>query len=180
MPMPTSTDNVKADEGDRVAQISLTQIALLPLYHRQTIPTEYIDAMGHMNVRWYMALFDNATWRFFDAMGLDDAYFERSHAGGFALKHFVTYWAEVQAGQTVAVHTRILGRSDKRFHFMHFMVNESSGITAAALEALGTHVDLRKRKSSPLPSRIAKRFDNQLAEDRQLPWPAPICGAIAV
>ncbi|MBI5064082.1 MAG: thioesterase family protein [Desulfatitalea sp.] len=163
-----------------MGQVSLAQIARLPLYHRQTIPTEYIDAMGHMNVRWYMALFDNATWRFFDAMGLDDAYFERTHAGGFALKHFVTYWAEVQAGQTVAVHTRILGRSDKRFHFMHFMVNESAGVTAAALESLGTHVDLRQRKSSPLPARIAKRFDTQLVEDRQLPWPAPICGAIDV
>jgi acyl-CoA thioester hydrolase len=178
--MPSSSKKQKIDAGDPMGQLSPTQIARLPLYHRQTIPTEYIDAMGHMNVRWYMALFDNATWRFFDAMGLDDDYFERSHAGGFALKHFVSYWAEVQAGQTIAVHTRILGRSDKRFHFMHFMINETAGLTAAALEALGTHVDLRRRKSSPLPARIAKRFDTQMAEDRRLDWSAPICGAIGV
>ena len=179
MHMPNLSGKFKTGAGDTAGQVSLAQIRLLPLYHRQTIPTEYIDAMGHMNVRWYMALFDNATWRFFDAMGLDDAYFERSHAGGFALKHFATYWAEVQAGQTVTVHTRILGRSDKRFHFMHFMVNESAGVPAAALEALGIHVDLQQRKSSPLPPRITKRFDNQLSVDLQLPWPAPICGVIA-
>jgi acyl-CoA thioesterase FadM len=178
--MPGSSKKYKPDADDKLGQISLAQIARLPRYHRQSIPAEYIDAMGHMNVRWYMALFDNATWRFFDAMGLDDAYFDRSHAGGFALKHFVTYWAEVQAGQTVAVHTRILARSDKRFHFIHFMINESTGAIAAALEALGTHVDLQHRKASPLPARIAKRFDTQLAEDRQLPWPTPTCGAIGV
>jgi acyl-CoA thioester hydrolase len=170
----------ETQENDNGGRILAAQLTLLPLYHRQTIPAEYIDAMGHMNVRWYMALFDNATWRYFDAMGLDNAYFERNHAGGFALKHFVLYWSEVQSGQTVAVYTRTLGRSDKRFHFMHFMINESTGLAAAALESLGTHADLEQRKSSPLPARIARRFDAQLVQDRQLPWQAPTCGAIRV
>ena len=33
--------------------VPLEKLALLPLYHRETISETYLDAMGHMNVRWY-------------------------------------------------------------------------------------------------------------------------------
>ncbi len=161
-------------------RVTVAQLGDLPLYYRETIPADYIDAMGHMNVRWYMALFDNATWRFFDAMGLNQAYFDRCHAGGFALRQFINYWSEVQAGQTVAVRTRLLGRSDKRFHFMHFIINETTQSVAAGLESLGTHADLHLRKSTQLPPEIAALFDRQLEIDGQLKWAAPLCGAISV
>lgn len=159
-------------------RVTLAQVSQLPLYYRETIPDDYIDAMGHMNVRWYMALFDNATWHFFEAVGLDQDYFERCHAGGFALRQFIHYWSEVQAGHSVAVRTRALGRSEKRFHFMHFLIDESSGQIAAALESLGTHADLKLRKSSPLPPPIADRFDAFLEKHRRLDWDAPVCGVI--
>jgi acyl-CoA thioester hydrolase len=160
--------------------VTLAQVNQLPLYYHETIPDDYIDAMGHMNVRWYMALFDNATWHFFEALGLNQDYFKRCHAGGFALRQFINYWSEVQAGHRVAVRTRILGRSEKRFHFMHFLIDETSGQIAAALESLGTHADLKMRKSSPLPPSIAATFDAHLEKDLQLEWEAPTCGVISV
>jgi len=160
-------------------RVTLAHLQQLPLYYRETIPADYIDPMGHMNVRWYMALFDNATWHFFEALGLTDDYFKQHQAGGFALRQFINYWNEVQAGNTVAVRTRILGRSDKRFHFMHFLVNETAGQVAASLESLGTHADLKLRKSSPLPPWIAKRMDEWLQKNNRLEWAAPVCGVIS-
>ena len=158
--------------------VTVDQLQALPLYHHQTIPDDYIDAMGHMNVRWYMALFDEATWHFFDDVNLSADYFKTYHAGGFALRQFINYWSEVRAGQVVGVRTRLLGRSDKRFHFMHFIINETTGQAAASLESLGTHADLRQRRSSPLPADIAERMDAHLERNGRLDWQAPICGAI--
>jgi len=179
-----SSSDPDASCGIRTKEIgcraTLAQLSALPLYCQQTIPADYLDAMGHMNVRWYMALFDNATWRFFEAVGLNGDYFQRCHAGGFALKQFIHYWNEVQAGHTVAVRTRVVGRSDRRFHFMHFLINETTGQVAAGLESLGTHADLRLRKSSPLPPEIAERIDAHLQRDRSLDWEAPLCGVISV
>ncbi len=159
-------------------RLSVEQMEDLPVYHRETIPKEYLDAMGHMNVRWYMALYDEATWHFFDAIGMSADYFSRAHAGAFALKQFLAYFSEIQVGRTVALRTRTLGRSEKRFHFMHFMVDETAGLVASSFESLGTHADLKKRRSMPFPDHIANELDERIERDRRLDWEAPACGIL--
>jgi len=165
-------------ESENGCSVTLEQLQALPLNHRETIPPDYLDPMGHMNVRWYMALYDEATWHFFDAIGMTLDYFKTFHAGAFALKNFLNYWQEVRVGQTVALRTRVLGRTDKRFHFMHFMINETAGQVASSFESMGTHADLKLRKSVALPRFIAEALDAQLVHDRKLEWSAPVCGAI--
>ena len=158
--------------------VPLDRIEVLPLYHRETIPTDYLDAMGHMNVRWYMALFDTAIWQFFKSYGLDQDYFTKEKSGVFALKHFIQYFSEVKVGEAVGLRIRLLGRSDKRFQFMAFMINETTGKLASTLEVLGTHADLTIRRASPLAPVITQKFDETLAEDQALDWEAPLSGAI--
>lgn len=158
--------------------VPLDRIEVLPLYHRETIPTDYLDAMGHMNVRWYMALFDTAIWQFFKSYGLDEDYFDKAQSGVFALKHVVQYYAEVKVGETVGMRIRLLGRNDKRIQFMAFMINESAGKLASTLEVLATHADLTIRRASPLAPAITEKFDDKLAEDAALGWEAPVSGAI--
>ena len=161
-----------------ICLVPLENIEVLALYHRETIPVDYLDAMGHMNVRWYMAIFDTAVWEFFKSYGLDQDYFEKEQSGVFALKHVIQYYAEVNRGETVAIRMRLLGRSDKRFHFMAFMINEITGKLASTLEVLGTHADLTIRKASPLAPAVAEQLDRKLAEDAALGWEAPVSGAI--
>jgi acyl-CoA thioester hydrolase len=159
---------------------TLEELAKLPLYLRKTIPPKYRDAMGHMNIRWYMALYDDAEWDFFSAFGLDNEYYQTQHSGGFSLQQFVRYLAEVKIGDTVSVRMRMLDRSPKRIHYMNFMVNETQNVLASTMEALTTHADLNARRSSPFPPPIAARIDAIIAEHRALTWEAPLCGAIKV
>jgi acyl-CoA thioester hydrolase len=158
--------------------VPLDRLLLLPLHHRETIPKTYLDTMGHMNVRWYMALFDTSVWNFFISHKLDENYFAEKQMGVFALKHFIQYFAEVKAGETVAMRIRLLGRTEKRFHFMNFMINETAGKLASTLEVLGTHADLSLRKATAMPRDISLKFDARIAMDRQLDWEAPVSGAI--
>jgi acyl-CoA thioester hydrolase len=153
-------------------------LQLLPSYLRQTVPDEYLDAMGHMNVRYYLALFDTAAWDFFARFGMDQAYYDAKAGGAFALQHFINYLAEVHKGDELTIHARLIGRSAKRVHFMMFMVNETQGKLAATLESLGSHADLTQRRTSPFPPDIAAQIDALLAEHNQLHWQAPICGVI--
>ena len=163
---------------DRRCIIPLASLEALPLYHRKIIPSDYQDIMGHMNIRWYFDLFARTGRKFFKAHGLDGDYFKSGEFGVFALKHFIQYFAEVRGGQTVGIRTRLIARSDKRFHFMQFMINETTTQLAATFEALITHADLRIRRAAPMPAEIARRLDTTLATDNALKWEAPISGAI--
>lgn len=150
----------------------------LSCFHRKTIPPDYLDAMNHMNVRYYHGLFDEAAWGFFAQFGLDYEYYKEREAGGFALQAFVRYLAEVRVGETVAIYGRVLGRSAKRIHYMLFMVNETTQKVAATIESLGSHADLRTRRTSPYPPEVSAKIDAILDEHTALPWEAPLCGAI--
>ena len=160
--------------------ITIEQLEQLPLFFRDTIQEEHLDLMGHMNVRWYIALFDEAAWHFFDSIGMDKTYFEGEQAGGFALEQFIRYLAEVRAGETIAIRIRVLGRSAKRIHVMHFMINETTNKLAATMEVLGAHADMTVRRTSPYPPHIASRIDANMAEHSLLDWEAPVSGAINV
>jgi acyl-CoA thioester hydrolase len=159
--------------------ITVDDIEQLPLFHRETIPTDYLDIMGHMNVRWYVAIYDTAAWKFFDSFGMNETYYRAEQAGGFALKQFIQYLAEVRVGETVSIHARVLGRSDKRVHFMLFMVNETTRTLASTFEVLGSHADMRVRRTSPYPPQIAAKLDATIAEQNALGWDAPVCGVIS-
>src|SRR5581483_11050384 len=121
----------------------LMDLQSLPVTHTTVIPKEYLDEMGHMNVMWYTHLFGRSTIAVFDRVGLNRAYFEANHAGTFALEQHIRFLAEVRVGQHVTLRTRLLGRSAKRFHFMHFMFNDDRELLAATGEFVGAHIDLK-------------------------------------
>lgn len=158
--------------------VEISQISPLPCFHRTTIPQEYLDVMGHMNIRHYMGIFDDAAWDFFASFGMTQAYYDDTSGGAFALEQHIRYLAEVHVGETVAIYTRIIGRSAKRIHFIHFMINETTSRLAATLEVLGSHVNREIRRTSPFPPGIAAQIDQILAEQSQLGWDAPICGVL--
>jgi acyl-CoA thioester hydrolase len=151
---------------------------MLPLVYGETIPEAYLDIMGHMNVRYYVAIFDQAAWNMFALLGMDEQYYRSNQTGGFALRQFISYIAEVHVGEQVSVHARILGRSEKRIHFMLFMINDTRENVAATFEVLGSHADMRVRRTAPYLPEVAVRIDSMLVEHRALGWDAPVCGII--
>ena len=61
-------------------------VETLPVTCQALIPESYRDDMGHMNVMWYTHLYDQATVRLFELIGMDRRYFDTNHTGAFALK----------------------------------------------------------------------------------------------
>ena len=159
--------------------LTVAQIQELPFLNKQTILPDYLDVMGHMNIRYYLGLFDDSAWNLFASFGMDQAYYENKIGGSFALQQFIQYLAEVHVHETVAIHGRLIGRSAKRIHFMLFMINETTGKVAATLETLGSHADLQQRRTSPFPENIAARIDEMLAAHNQLDWQPPLSGAMS-
>jgi acyl-CoA thioesterase FadM len=150
----------------------------LPITQQAVIPESYLDVMGHMNVMWYTHLFSKAVGSVFRMIGIDRDYIQNHRAGAFALRQFFSYSAEVRAGEAITIRSRVLGRSAKRLHLIHFMTKDAGDVLAAVGEFLATHVDLTIRRSSPFPPQIAAVIDRLAAEHAALGWDPPVSGAM--
>ncbi|HKJ37450.1 MAG TPA: thioesterase family protein [Anaerolineales bacterium] len=152
----------------------------LPVTNTKVIPEDYIDIMGHMNVMWYVHIFDYGTRNLFESFGFGEAYVNATGNGSFALESHIRYLNELKLGEKAIVRSRVLDRSDKIIHFMHFMTREHDGVLAATIEVIGAHADLTKRRITSFPPEVIARLDPILGAHRALPWDAPLCGSLGI
>lgn len=153
---------------------------LEPLCLRRTIPPEYRDLNDHMNMRWYVALFDDAGDTLHDHLGLTREFRRTTGTGTMDLEHHTWFLNEVLAGNQVCIYARMVARSAKMIHYLMFMVNETTGKVAAHFECVNALVDLQARKTTPYPADILARIDAVIVEQNQLPWSPPVSGAMRV
>jgi acyl-CoA thioester hydrolase len=158
--------------------ILLEHVKTLPQTNQVIIPSEYLDEMGHMNIQWYIALFDRAAWHAFGLFGATLEAMKEEQMGAFALQQHITYLAEVRLGEQVSIYTRFIERSEKQLLFMHFMVNDSREMLASYFESLGMSIDMKTRRSAPWSEKISSQLDALLAEHQALDWQPPLCGVL--
>ncbi len=151
---------------------------LEPVCLRITVPEEYRDENGHMNMRWYLAIFDDAGYPMQERLGLSQEYHAAHGTGGFDLEHHIHYLKEVLPGDVVAVYARLLQRTEKRVHYLMFLVNETRGTLASIFECVNSFADMRARRTAPYPPEIAARIDEVIAAHAKLDWAAPVCGVM--
>jgi acyl-CoA thioester hydrolase len=155
-------------------------LALEPVCLRLTVPESYRDPNGHMNMRWYIAIFDDAGDHLYLRLGLTPEYHRQHGTGTFDLEHHTHFLSEVVPGDRVAVHVRIVAQSARRMHYLMFMVNETRGKLAAIFECMTAFADLKVRRTAPFPREIAAKIEADVAAGATLDWPAPVCGAMQV
>jgi acyl-CoA thioester hydrolase len=153
-------------------------LSSLPVTHRAVIPEDFIDEFGHVNVMWYTHLFSEAAGGLFRLVGLTHEHFTAHRTGSFALAQHFRYLKEVRLGQAVTLRSRVLGRSARRWHAIHFMTIDGPGDLAATAEAVSTYVDMTVRRSAAMPPVIADAIDRLLDEHARLGWDAPVCGTM--
>ena len=153
-------------------------LSSLPVTHRAVIPDAFIDEFGHVNVMWYTHLFTEAAGGLFHLVGLTPEHFTTGRTGSFALAQHFRYLKEVRAGQHVTLRSRVLGRSAKRWHTIHFMTIDELDVLAATCEVVSTYVDMTVRRSAPMPKVITEAIDPVIAEHTRLGWDPPVCGTM--
>lgn len=161
-----------------LVQSEIECVQQLPVNHRVTIPEEYIDGYGHVNVRWYGAMWGAGANALMNEMGINDTYREEHRMGHWVLRQVLDFLAEVHLGDSVTIHGRILGRSAKRLHNKYWMVNETKKKIAATSEVLVANADLDARRMTEFPEHVAANLDNAIARFNMLGWDPRVSGAI--
>ncbi len=154
----------------------MTVPAPLEIY-RAVVEPEWIDYNGHMNVAYYVLVFDRATDAFLDYLGLDEALREAAGSSTFSVEAHITYQREVVEGDPLRFTTQLLGYDEKRIHYLHHMYHAEAGFLASTIEWMTLHVDLRARKVGPMPAQVRTRLAEVMASHAGLP-PPPEAGRV--
>ena len=112
---------------------------------------EWIDANGHMNLAYYVVLFDQATDLLYDELGVGQAYRDATGNSTFTAETHTLYEREVRLGERVCVVPHLLGVDAKRLHYFHEMFHADGGHRLAAQELIALHIDMSIRRVAPFP-----------------------------
>ena len=140
--------------------------------YRDRVRAEWIDHNGHMNMGYYLVVFDLATDEFFRWVGLDEAHRRARGVTSFSLETHVTYQQEVREGDPLRFTTRLIGFDAKRLHYFHEMWHAEAGYLAATNELMSLHVSLETRRAAPMAPEVLDRLGAILASHEKLPLPA--------
>ncbi|MBU6499961.1 MAG: acyl-CoA thioesterase, partial [Rhodospirillales bacterium] len=69
----------------------------------------WIDSNDHMNLAYYVVMFDFGTDSIYAALGLDESYKQATNCGTFAVETHTVYDRELRLGARARVRTQVLG-----------------------------------------------------------------------
>lgn len=135
----------------------------LSITYRGSVYPWQCDQMGHLNVMWYVHMFDEANWQAFGLLGITRSFLKQHNRGMAGLQQNITYKRELYPGDLVTVRSGILEIKEKVVRFIHEMRNDETQEVAVCL-LTAIHTDLTTRKSCPFPVSVLSQGQKLLVE----------------
>ncbi len=129
-----------------------------PFIHRATISGDWVDYNGHMNVAYYVLIFDQATDVFLANVGIDETYRQKTGRSVFVVESHIIYTRELLENAEVKISTQIINVDAKRLHLFHTMCQSDTNQPASTIEIMILHMDLQSRKSVTFPEPMIKHL----------------------
>ncbi len=126
--------------------------------YRATVLPEWIDENGHLNVGYYVVVFDYATDEFLDYIGLTRDYKDAHGVTTFTLEAHVTYQRELREGDPLRFTTQLLGFDAKGIHYTHEMRHADEGFLASTNELISIHVSQEAPRGATMAPGILERL----------------------
>ena len=116
------------------------------LLKTEKVIKEYTDYNNHLNVAYYVRIFDIAADVMLDdfKMGGESAKIDKKTT--FVAEMYTVYKQEVRLGEEVETHLTYVDHDKKRIHYLLSMFNKEKKYLAATNEVLSLYVDLNQRK----------------------------------
>ena len=125
--------------------------------YRGVVYPWHLDQIGHMNVQFYTARFDEGTWHFFAAIGITPTYLKANRRGMAAVDQHTQYKQELHAGDLIRITSELIEMKQKAIRFRHRMYNAETGEEVAVSELVGVHIDADTRRATAFPAEIVER-----------------------
>ena len=107
---------------------------------------EWTDYNGHLNVAFYIRVFDIAADIMLDNFKMGGESAKKDNRTTFVAEMHTNYYQEVILGEEVETHIAYVDHDRKRIHYKLSMFHKEKKYLAASNEVLSLYVDLSKRK----------------------------------
>ena len=141
---------------------------------------EWTDYNGHLNVRYFLWVFDEATHIWYADLKLGQPYREKTDHTTFAVQCHVTYQREGRENERLEIRSQMLGFDDKRLHYFKTLHNVDGNYQMATFEQICLHVDLSNRRVVPWPDYIIESFSERFERHSQIAVPPEVGARMSV
>ncbi len=148
--------------------------------HTEVIQSDWIDYNGHMNLAYYVLVFDHATDEFLDLIGMTEEFRTANNVSTFSAEIHVNYVQEVKQGDRVRVTTQLIDFDEKRIHYYHRMYHADEGYLVATNELLSLYMDMNARRVGIMPDVILNKLEQIRTEQKSLPRPENLGSVIGI
>ena len=112
----------------------------------EKVKKEWTDYNGHLNVAFYVHIFDIAADVMLDNFNMGGASAKKDKKTTFVAEMNTSYKQEVKLGEEVETHITFVDHDKKRIHYKLSMFHKEKKYLAATNEILSLYVDLSQRK----------------------------------
>lgn len=139
---------------------------------RTPVKPEWIDDNGHMGIRSYTQVFDEAIGPFYRHIGLTREHLNVRGTTIFALQETAWYRREVMLGDPLLVTAQLIDFDHDKMVTFQRMHQTRDGYVAAMAEIIEIHIDRTTRRPADFAPEIAVRLSEVHAAHRRLGVPA--------
>ena len=122
------------------------------LLKTEKVIKEWTDYNGHLNVAFYVHVFDIAADIMLDNFKMGGHSAKKDKKTTFVAEMYTAYKQEVRLGEEVETHLTYVDHDKKRIHYRLSMFHKEKKYLAATNEVLSLYVDLEKRKVTEFDS----------------------------
>ena len=127
---------------------------------------EWIDYNGHMNMAYYVLIFDQAWENILNKFQMGGEKAEESKRTTMVVETRTTYDSEVKEGDEVEVYVSYFDHDKKRLHLKCEMYEKKTKKLSATMENLSLHIDLDKRKVTEFEDEKVKIMDEFIDKNK--------------
>jgi len=129
------------------------------LFHKGIVHPWLCDVMGHMNVRHYLGMFDDASFQLLaEVTGWYAGAKQWKGLGWADVSHQIDYLGEVHAGAVLEIKGGVIAIGNSSFTSHYVMENKMTRERAATMTAKVVFFDLKARRSLPLTETIRQQI----------------------
>jgi acyl-CoA thioester hydrolase len=132
---------------------------------------EWIDYNGHLNVAFYLKLFDHGFDGCYERFGFRPDVMRARNASSFAAELHLTFQRELMVGDKVRVTSQLLGFDAKRFWMFQSMYHAGSGDLSATCEWMSLYIDMTERRVVEMPAELQQALARVMDAHGSLPQP---------
>ena len=126
----------------------------------QIIKKEWTDYNNHMNMAYYVLVFDQVWEIMLEKFKMGESSAKTSKMSTMVVETHTTYNNEVKQDDEVEINLTFFDHDKKRLHYNMEMIEKSSKKLSATLEMLSLYIDLSKRKVSEFENEKVVLMDN--------------------